>query len=105
MRTSDQEVSDIWDLSPLVIFLLQTLHVLGNVTTENILLQHLGIQFLAFWVVTWEALLIVGDIETAVTSTLESTEHTGAGGGSLETDIEVDLERSGGIFIFEGLDR
>lgn len=63
-------------LSPLVIFFLQALHVLSDVTTEDILLQHLGIQLFGFWVITWETLLIVGNVETAVTSTLESTEHT-----------------------------
>ena len=100
-----EKVNYIWDLLPLVIFLLQTLHVLSNVTTENVLLQHLSVQLFAFWVVTWEALLVVRDIESTITSTLESTEYTGAGRGSLETDIKIDLERSGGIFIFEGLDR
>ena len=98
-------MNSICDPSPFVILLLQTLHVLSDVTTENVLLQHLSIQLLAFWVITWEALLVVGDIETAVTGALESTEHTGTGGGSLETNIEVDLERSGSIFIIEGLGR
>ena len=74
-------------------------------TTEDILFQNLSIQLLAFWVIAWEALLVVGNVETTVASTLESTEHARTGRGSLETNIEVDLEWSRCIFIVEGLSR
>ena len=73
--------------------------------TKDILLQHLSIQLLAFCVVAWEALLVVGNVEATVTGTLESTEYTRTGGGSLQTDIKVDLEWSRGIFIIEGFGR
>jgi hypothetical protein len=81
--------------SPLVIFLLEGLHVLGDVSTDNVLLQGLGVQLLGLDVVTGEPLLVVGNVETTVRSTLQGTEDSVTGGGPLETDVEEDLERPG----------
>ena len=77
---------------PLIIFLLERLHVLSDVTTEDVLLQDLRIELLGLRVVTREALLVVGDEDTAVRRTLEGTEHTGTGRRALETDVKVALE-------------
>ena len=89
-------------LSPLVIFLLQTLHVLCNMTTKYVLLQYIGIQLFTLLVITWESLFVVRNVETTVAGALESTEYTRTGGSSLETNIKVDLEWSGCIFVIEG---
>lgn len=43
---------------------------------------------------TGESLFRVGDIKSSIGSTLHDCEDLGAGGGGLETDIEVDLEGS-----------
>lgn len=61
-------------------------------TTEDVLLEDLGIEGLALVVVSGETLLGVGDENTTVRSTLEGTKHTRAGRGALEADIEVGLE-------------
>jgi hypothetical protein len=83
------------DNPPLVIFLLQRLHVLGDVTTGDVLFQNLGVELLGLDVVTREPLLVVGDEDTTVGSTLQGTEQTVTGGGALETDIEEALEWTG----------
>jgi hypothetical protein len=43
-------------------------------------------------VVSWESLLLVGDVETTVAGTLHGTEHSVSSGGADETDIEESLE-------------
>ena len=82
-------------LESLVILLLQRLHVLGDVSTDNVLLQDIRVEGLGLWVETGESLAVVGDEDTTVGGTLEGTEDSGSGGCSSETDIEVGLERSG----------
>ena len=88
---------------PLVILLLQALHVFSNVTTEDVLLEDLVVELLAFWVIAGETLLVVRDVETAIGCTLEGTEHTRTSRSALETDIEVALEGAGGILLIESL--
>lgn len=70
--------------------------------TVNVLLQHLSVQLLAFRVVTGEALVGVRDEDTSVTGSLHSTEETRTCGCTLETDIKVTLEGSGGILFVQG---
>lgn len=43
-------------------------------------------------VVAWESVLAMGDIETAIASTLHGTEHSVASGGADKTNIEEGLE-------------
>lgn len=72
-------------------------------TTEDVLLQHLGIDLLALWVIAGEPLLVVGDEDTAIASTLHGTEHTRARRRALETDVKVTFERSGSVLIVQRL--
>ena len=72
-------------------------------TTEDVLFEDLSIQLLGLWVVTGETLLVVGNVDTTVASTLEGTEHTRTSRSALETDIEVALEGAGGILLIESL--
>ena len=64
-------------------------------STDNVLLQDLGVQLLGLDVVSGEPLLVVGNVKSTVGGTLQGTEESVTGGGPLETDIEEDLERSG----------
>lgn len=66
-------------------------------STEDVLLEHLGIQRLGFNVVPWEALFVVGNVDTTVASTLHGTEQTRSGRSTLKTNIKVSLERPWGI--------
>ena len=72
-------------------------------TTEDVLLQDLRIELLRLGVVAREALLVVGNEDTAVRRTLEGTEHTGTGRRALETDVKVALERPRGVIIVKSL--
>ena len=89
--------------SPLIIFLLQALHVLGNVTTVDVLLQHLSIKGFALRVVAGETLLGVGDEDTTIAGTLHGTEDTRTGRSPLQTDVEVALEGSGSVLLIKNL--
>jgi hypothetical protein len=88
---------------PLVIFLLETLHVLSNMATVDVLLEDLSVKGFAFRVITGETLVRVGDEDTTIAGTLHSTEETGSGGGALETNIEVALERAGSVLFIKDL--
>lgn len=81
--------------SPLVVFLLERLHVLGNVTTNDVSLESLGVKGLGLGVETGETLLVVGDEDTTVRATLHGAKDTVTGRSATETDVEVTLERSG----------
>ena len=91
------------DDAPLIIFLLERLHVLSNVSTEDVLLQDLRVKPLAFWVVPRETLLVVWDVKTTIGSTFEGTEHTRTSRRALETDVEVTLERPGSVLVVKRL--
>ena len=88
---------------PLVVLLLERLHVLRNVTTEDVLLQRLVIKLLRLGVVAGETLGVVGDVDTAVAGALEGTEHTRTRRRALETDVKVALERPRGVIIVKSL--
>lgn len=66
-------------------------------STDDVLLEGLGIERLALGIVTGEALLRVRDEDTTVGRSFESTEHTGTGRRALQADVEVRLEWSGRI--------
>ena len=62
-------------LELLLVLLLQRLHVLGHVETEDVLSVHVGVQLLTLGVVTGESLLGVGDVQSSVNSALQGSEH------------------------------
>ena len=89
--------------SPLIVLLLERLHVLRHMPAEDVLLQDLGVELLGLRVVAGEALIVVRDEDTTVAGTLESTENTGTGGSAAETDIKEAREWTGSIFLIDGL--
>lgn len=81
-------------LVSLLIIVGESLHVLSDVTSVDVLLQGLGVELLALHVETRESVLGVGHEDTTVGSTLHDTEDTGTGGSTGKTNIEEGLERS-----------
>jgi hypothetical protein len=79
-------------LVTLLIVVGKSLHVLSDVTGEDVLAEGLGVELLGLNVVTGETLLGVRNVKTTVGGTLESGEDTGTSGGAGQTDIKVDLE-------------
>jgi hypothetical protein len=79
-------------LVALLIVIGEGLHVLSDVTGEDVLAESLGIKLLTLDVETGEAVLGVGNEDTTVRATLHGTEDTCTGGGADETDIQEDLE-------------
>jgi len=79
-----------------VIILLERLHVLADVTTEDVLLVHLGIgsKVRANTLGTREATLVVRNVEATIASTLQGTEDTSTSGGAAKSDIEEGTEGS-----------
>ena len=76
------------------VFLLESAHVLSNGLTEDLVTVSLSIVGLLFTVVTIEAGVLVGDINTTIVATLKDGENTSTSSGSAETDIEVAAERT-----------
>jgi len=79
-------------LVTLLIIIGKSLHVLSNVTAEDVLAESLGIELLGLNVEAREAVLRVGDIETTIRSTLHGTEDTGTSRGTGKTNIKEHLE-------------
>lgn len=86
----------------LLVVVGEGLHVLGNVASENVAAESLGIELLGLDVVAREAVLRVGDEDTAVRGTLHGTENTGTCGGTDETNIKESLEGTASAIV--GLD-
>jgi hypothetical protein len=72
----------------LLVVLLELLHVLGNVATEDVFAVGLGIEVVLFVVVAWESLGGVWDIEATINGTLECAKDLVTGGGSGETGVQ-----------------
>lgn len=79
-------------LVALLVVIGKSLHVLSDVTAEDVLAEGLGVELLGLDVVTGEAVLGVGNVETTVGGTLQGTEDTGTSGSTDKTDIQEDLE-------------
>jgi len=67
--------------------------------THNVFPQGLAVELLGLWVVAWESLLGVGNVETAVRGALEDTKDSGSGRGSLEAGVEEALEGSRSVLV------
>jgi hypothetical protein len=76
---------------------LEVLHVLSDVDTIDVVAEKFSIEGLALNVETGETVLTVGNVDTTIGSTLDGTEKTGTGGGTLETNIKESLEGTGTI--------
>lgn len=81
-------------LVTLLIVICEGFHVLGDVTTEDVSAEGVGIELLGFDIVTWESGLGVGDEKTTVGGTLHDSEDTSTSGGTMKTDIKENLEWS-----------
>ncbi len=83
------------------LLILERLHVLQDVSTEDIFLEDLGVERFGLWVEAGERLVGVGDKDAAIGCTLLCTENTDTRRGAAENDIEVALEGPGRIFLIE----
>lgn len=62
--------------------------------TKDVFAEGLGVKFLALDIVTWKAVLGVGDQDSAIRSTLHGTKDTRTSGGTFQADIEEAFERA-----------
>jgi hypothetical protein len=67
-------------------------------STVDILLQSIGIERLTLGIVSREPILRMRNIETTITSSLESTEDSASRGSSSQSNIKKDLEGTSSIF-------
>ena len=81
----------------ILVFLLELLHVVSDVATEDIVLLSLNLLLLVL--ALSEPLGRVWDEETAIDGTLEDGENTSTGGGPPEADIEEGLEWPPGFLV------
>mmetsp|Transcript_12384 Transcript_12384/g.34781 ORF Transcript_12384/g.34781 Transcript_12384/m.34781 type:complete len:214 (+) Transcript_12384:110-751(+) len=79
--------------------LLHLLHVLANVTVEDVLLQHLGVELLLLRLEAHKALFVVGDLQAAIQHALQGTEDTRAGGGAHKTGVKHTVEGAGALIV------
>jgi len=75
-----------------VIFLLEVLHVLTNVASEDALTVHVRVVLLGVTVITRESLLGVGDIKSTIGGALQGTEDTASSRGGLASNIKEGTE-------------
>ena len=59
----------------LFILLLKTGHVVGDVNAKDVFAVNIGIQFLAFVIISWEPLLGVGNVHASVNSSLQCSKY------------------------------
>lgn len=90
----------------LLIIFLKSVHVLqsaiadglegylSNVAAVDVLSQGIGIEGLAILVVSGESVLGVGNVETTIAGSLESTEDSASGRSLSQSNVKEDLEWS-----------
>lgn len=93
------DVLDELGVVALLVVIGKTLHVLSNVTTEDVLAEGLGVELLSLNIVTGEAGLGVGDVDTTVGGTLHGGEDTGTSGGTGKTNVKEGLEGAAGAIV------
>lgn len=93
------DVSVELGLVALLVVVGEGLHVLSDVTAEDVLAEGLGVELLGLNVETGEALLGVRDVEATVGGTLHRTENAGTGASAGKTNIEEGLEWAAGLAI------
>ena len=86
------------------ILLKKLLHVVSDVTTEDVLAENLSVEGLLLVIPADKTALAVGDVEATIKSTLHSGEHTAAGGGAVQTNIEQSLEGTTLVELLDGLE-
>ena len=87
--------------SYLFVFLEQTLHVLGDVSSDDVFLVDLGVVLFALGVEAGESPVAVRNVDSSVDGALQSAEDLGAGGCAGEADVEVSAE--GAVFAVDVL--
>lgn len=98
----DTGLDELGELALVLLGLLSELaHVVGNVATENVATEDLSIEGLLLGVPAGEALLAVGNVNTAINGTLEGTKDLGTSGGAAKTNIEEGLEGAGTLLHVE----
>ena len=79
-------------LVQLGILLLQSVHVVGNGLTEDLVAVSLSVVLLVLTAVTVETLVAVGNIQTTIVAALQHGEHASTGRGAAQTHIQVAAE-------------
>jgi len=90
-------LTELFAISFLVV-LLQFIHVLSYVTTEDVFAVGLSVEVVFFVVVAWESFGRVWDVEATVDGAFQSTEDFVSGGGSGETGVEEASEWAWAVF-------
>ena len=62
-------------LVSLLVLLLKTGHVVGDMETEDVLSVHVSVQLLALCVISRESLLGVRNVNTSINGSLQSSEN------------------------------
>ena len=70
-----------------------------RLTSVNVSLKSLSIQLLAFRVVTGESVLRVRNEDSSVRRSLHRSEYSRSSRGSLQSNVEETLERSGSLLV------
>ena len=76
------------------VLLEQVTHVVRDVAAEDVLAQDLAVELLLLVVVADQTALAVRNVKATVKRALHRSEHTAAGRGAVQTDIEQRLERT-----------
>jgi hypothetical protein len=71
--------------------------------SEDVLLQHLSIQLLAFLIETRETLIRMRNKDTTIASAFHGAKNTRSGGCASQANVEIAFERPWGVFFIENL--
>ena len=94
------EAAELTSISFGLIF-LQLTHVIGNMTTEQVLAQNFSVQSALGSIVAGETLFAVGNVQSTINGTLEGSEALGTSAGTSQTDVQESLESTTTVFFIE----
>merc|ERR1719187_2758326 len=99
-RVGGDSMFDVPGELPLVSLLVlvhEVPHVVGDVDAHDVLAVDIGVQGGTLGVVPGESLLGVGDVKTAISSSLHGAKDFSSSGSSGESDVETGTEGSGTV--------
>lgn len=101
--SSDASLDEAAELTGIALgfVFLKLTHVIGNVTTENVLAHDFSVKGILGSIETGETLFAVGNVQTTINGTLQGSEALGTSAGTSQTNVQDSLESAGTVFFAE----
>jgi len=79
-------------LVSILVILLQVGHIVRNMLAEDVITVNLSVELFAFSIIAWESTVAVRNVNATISSTFQSSKHTGTSTSTGQSHIQVSTE-------------